>query len=132
MRERNGIVGGLGGFDQPGRDGPRLLTSPGDRPCDGRGCPGECMGVAAACELGATPLDRPFGLADGQVHTAERPRGPTAPRSHAARFGRKLADAGVNIEGLLEVSICHDQVIFAIAVDKPEDARVALSDQIVG
>jgi hypothetical protein len=30
------------------------------------------MGVAAACELGATPLDRPFGLADGQVHTAER------------------------------------------------------------
>src|ERR1700742_2169044 len=30
------------------------------------------MGVAAACELGATPLDRPFGLADGHVHTAER------------------------------------------------------------
>jgi hypothetical protein len=38
----------------------------------------------------------------------------------------------VNIECLLEVSICQDEVIFAIAVDKPEDARVALSDQIVG
>src|SRR5262245_24375817 len=30
------------------------------------------MGIAAACEVGATPLDRPFGLADGHVHTAER------------------------------------------------------------
>jgi len=49
----------------------------------------------------------------------------------AAKFGRKLADAGVNIECLQEVSIC-DEVIFAIAVDKPEDARVALSDQIIG
>jgi hypothetical protein len=50
----------------------------------------------------------------------------------AAKFGRKLADAGVNIEGLLEVSICQGEVIFAIAVDKSEDARAALSDQIVG
>ncbi len=50
----------------------------------------------------------------------------------AAKFGRKLADAGVNIEGLLEVSICQGDVIFAIAVDKPDDARAALSDQIVG
>ena len=50
----------------------------------------------------------------------------------AAKFGRKLADAGVNIEALLEVSICQGEVIFAIAVDKPEDARAALSDQIVG
>jgi hypothetical protein len=37
----------------------------------------------------------------------------------AAKFGRKLADAGVNVEGLLEVSICQGEVIFAIAVDKP-------------
>jgi hypothetical protein len=35
----------------------------------------------------------------------------------AAKFGRKLADAGVNIDGLLEVSICQGEVIFAIAVD---------------
>jgi hypothetical protein len=51
---------------------------------------------------------------------------------NSAKFGRKLADAGVNIESLLEVSICHGEVIFAISVDKPEDARAALSDQIVG
>jgi hypothetical protein len=50
----------------------------------------------------------------------------------AAKFGRKLADAGVNIDGLLEVSICQRGVIFAIAVDKPEDARAPLGDQTVG
>ncbi len=49
-----------------------------------------------------------------------------------AKFGRTLADAGVNIESLLAVSICQGEVIFAIAVDKQEDARAALSDQIVG
>jgi acyl CoA:acetate/3-ketoacid CoA transferase alpha subunit len=59
-----------------------------------------------------------------QVKCADQP-------GEAAKFGRKLADAGVNIEGLLEVSICQGEVIFAIAVDKPEDARAALSDQIV-
>ena len=60
-----------------------------------------------------------------QVKCADQP-------GEAAKFGRKLADAGVNIEGLLEVSICQGEVIFAIAVDKPDDARAALSDQIVG
>jgi hypothetical protein len=60
-----------------------------------------------------------------QVRCADQP-------GEAAKFGRKLADAGVNIEGLLEVSICQGEVIFAIAVDKPEDARAALSDQLVG
>jgi hypothetical protein len=50
----------------------------------------------------------------------------------AAKFGRKLADAGVNIGALLEVSICQGEVIFAIAVGKPEDARAALGDQTVG
>ena len=38
----------------------------------------------------------------------------------------------MNIEGLREVSICQGEVIFAIAVDKPDEARAALSDQIVG
>jgi hypothetical protein len=60
-----------------------------------------------------------------QVRCADQP-------GEAAKFGRKLADAGVNIEGLLEVSICQGEVIFAIAVDKPEDARAALGEQIVG
>jgi hypothetical protein len=60
-----------------------------------------------------------------QVKCADQP-------GEAAKFGRKLADAGVNIEGLLEVSICHGEAIIAIAVDKPEDARTVLGDQIVG
>ena len=30
------------------------------------------MSVAAACELGAAPLDASFGLADGHVRDAER------------------------------------------------------------
>jgi hypothetical protein len=50
----------------------------------------------------------------------------------AAKFGRKLADAGVNIAGLLEVSICQGEVIFAIAVDKLDEARAALGDQVIG
>src|SRR5262245_66552518 len=33
------------------------------------------MGVVAACELGAAPLDASFGLADDHVHSAERPLG---------------------------------------------------------
>jgi len=59
--------------------------------------------------------------ARAQTNPAKRPK-----------VGRKLADAGVNIEGLREVSICQGEVIFAIAVDKPDEARAALSDQIVG
>ena len=68
VRERIGVVGGFGGVDQPVRGGPRLLTGPGDRQCLDQHCPGECVGVVAACELGAAPLDVSFGLADGHVH----------------------------------------------------------------
>jgi hypothetical protein len=50
----------------------------------------------------------------------------------AATFGRKLADAGVNIEGLLEVSICQGEVIFAIAVDKFDEARTVLGNLVIG
>jgi hypothetical protein len=60
-----------------------------------------------------------------QVKCANQP-------GEVTKFGRKLADAGVNVAGLLEVSICQGEVIFVIAVSKPEDARAALSDQIVG
>ncbi len=38
---------------------------------DDQACPGECVGVATAGKLGAAPLDRPFGLADGNVCTAK-------------------------------------------------------------
>jgi hypothetical protein len=71
LAERKGVVGRFGVVDQPVRGGPRLLTGPGDRQRDDQAIPGECMGVVTACELGATPLDVSFGLADGRVHSAE-------------------------------------------------------------
>jgi hypothetical protein len=60
-----------------------------------------------------------------QVKVSDRP-------GEAATFGLKLADAGVNIEGLLEISICQGEVIFAIAVDQLDEARTALGDQVIG
>lgn len=60
-----------------------------------------------------------------QVKCADQP-------GEAAAFGRKLASAGVNIEGMLEVSICQGECIFAIAVDNPDEARAALGDQVIG
>jgi hypothetical protein len=60
-----------------------------------------------------------------QVKVADQP-------GEAAKFGRKLADAGVNVEGLLEVSICQGEVVFAIAVDRLDEARKALGDQVIG
>ena len=71
-RERTRVAGGLGGLDQAVRGGHRLLTGTGDRQCDDQACPGECVGVATACELGAAPLDPPFGLADVHVRSAEQ------------------------------------------------------------
>ena len=80
-REHIRVVGGLGGVDQTGRGGHRLVSGTGDRQCEDQACPGECVGVATACELGAAPLDRPFGLADGQrTHRQASPRCRTAPR----------------------------------------------------
>ena len=73
VREHIGVVGGFGGVEQPVRGGPRLLTGLGDRQRDDQGCPRECMGVAAACELVATPLDASFGLAALVVVVARGP-----------------------------------------------------------
>lgn len=50
----------------------------------------------------------------------------------AGRIGRALANANVNIEGLLSVSICQGEVVFAVTVDKLEEARTALGEQVVG
>ena len=44
---------------------------PGERQRDDQPCPGECMGIVAACELGAAPFDTPFGLADEQIRIAK-------------------------------------------------------------
>ena len=38
-------------------------------------CPGECVGVATACELGAAPFDRAFGLTRGDVRKAQQALG---------------------------------------------------------
>ena len=65
VREHIRVAGGLGGVDQTVRGGHRLVSGTGDRQREDQGCPGEGVGVATACELGAAPLDRPFGLADG-------------------------------------------------------------------
>jgi hypothetical protein len=69
------------------------------------------------------------------IEFTERPallvRCPDQP-GEAAKIGRKCADAGVNIEGLLEVSICQGEIIFALAADKLDEARAALGNQVVG
>jgi len=52
--------------------GPCLLTATGERPCEHEACPGECMGVATACQQGATPLDPSFRLADGHIRSAKQ------------------------------------------------------------
>jgi hypothetical protein len=63
---------GFGGLDQAVRGGPRLLTATGERQRPHEDCPGDPVGVATACELGAAPLDASFGLADGRVHSARQ------------------------------------------------------------
>jgi|SRR6266511_760569 len=50
----------------------------------------------------------------------------------AGKIGRTLADANVNVEGLLSVSICQGEVVFAVSVDKFDEARTALGDRVVG
>ena len=59
------------------------------------------MGVAAACELGAAPLDASFGLADGQVHSAERAL--AAGRHLTATADHRLSGLGI-ADSLLEPS----------------------------
>jgi hypothetical protein len=60
-----------------------------------------------------------------QIKCADRP-------GEAGRFARKLADTNINIEGLLPMSICGGEVIFAAAVDRPDEARRLLGEQVVG
>jgi hypothetical protein len=71
VRERTRVAGGLGGVDQTVRGDPRLVLEPGDRQCEDQAYPSECVGVATVCELGAAPLDLPFGLPDVQVRRAK-------------------------------------------------------------
>ncbi|MEO3875210.1 hypothetical protein ABGB18_41040 [Nonomuraea sp. B12E4] len=50
----------------------------------------------------------------------------------AAKFTRRLANANINAEWLLPVSICQGQATFALCVDKFDEARSALGDQVSG
>jgi hypothetical protein len=49
----------------------------------------------------------------------------------AGKIGRTLANANVNIDALLSISICQGEVVFALAVDKLDEARAALAEQVV-
>jgi hypothetical protein len=60
-----------------------------------------------------------------QVTCADQP-------GEAAKFARKLASAHVNVEWLLPVSICQGEIVFALCVDKVDEARAALAGQVSG
>jgi hypothetical protein len=60
---------GLGGVDQAGRGSHRLAIETGHLESDDQACPGECVWVARASQLGAEQLDRPFSLADHHVRS---------------------------------------------------------------
>ena len=61
------------------------------------------MGVAAACELGAAPLDPPFGLADDRVRSAEHALEAERHLVVAATADHQLAGVGV-ADSLLDPS----------------------------
>jgi hypothetical protein len=50
----------------------------------------------------------------------------------AGGFACKLADANINVEGVLPISICGGEVIFATCVDEADEARRILGEQVVG
>jgi prephenate dehydratase len=60
-----------------------------------------------------------------QVRCADQP-------GELAKILRRLANADVNIDGILEVSICQREVIFAISAEQLDDARAALGEQAAG
>jgi hypothetical protein len=64
-------------------------------------------------------------------HPALRVKCPDQP-GEAGRLARKLADANVNVEGLLPISICAGEVVFATCVDKPDEARRVVGEQVIG
>lgn len=58
------------------------------------------------------------------VKTPDRP-------GEAAKIGRLLSEAEVNIDAYLPTSICGGEVTVAISVDKIDDARRALGELVV-
>jgi hypothetical protein len=66
---------------------------------------------------------------DFTAHPALRVRCADRP-GEAAKFASKLAGADVNVEWLLPVSICQGEAVIALCVDKVDEARAALGDQV--
>jgi hypothetical protein len=64
-------------------------------------------------------------------HPALQVKCPDQP-GEVGRLARKLTDANINVEGLLPILICDGQVNFATCVDKPDEARRVLGEQVVG
>lgn len=68
------------------------------------------------------------------IDFTERPalrlRCPDQP-GEAARFTRTLADADINIQALLPISISQGEAILALCVDKMDEATTALADHLV-
>ncbi|MCT9935318.1 hypothetical protein N5079_34455 [Planotetraspora sp. A-T 1434] len=68
---------------------------------------------------------------DFTAHPALQVRCPDQP-GEVAKFARRLANANVNVNWLLPVSICQGEVLFALCPDKVDEARSALGDQAFG
>ena len=68
---------------------------------------------------------------DFTAHPALQITCPDRP-GEAAKFARKLANANINLEWLLPVSICEGESLFALCVDKIDEARATLGDQVSG
>jgi hypothetical protein len=68
--------------------------------CDDRAGPGRCVSVATAYELGAAPLDRPFGLADIQVLSTQH--GLESEGNLAAATAHCRPPGVAELDGLLE------------------------------
>ena len=64
---------------------------------------------------------------------SERPalcvRCPDVP-GEAAKFAHRLAEANVNVEALLPLSVCQGEAVLVLCVDKFDDGRAALRDQL--
>ncbi|MEV8516226.1 hypothetical protein [Dactylosporangium sp. NPDC051484] len=75
----------------------------------------------AALDAGRMPYTEHPAI---QVKCADRP-------GEVGRFARKLTDGNVNIEGLLPMSICGGEVVFATCTDNPDEARRILGDQVI-
>ncbi|MFG2044041.1 hypothetical protein [Dactylosporangium sp. NPDC048998] len=76
----------------------------------------------AALDAGKVPYTEHPAI---KVKCADQP-------GEVSRFARKLSDANINIEGLLPISICGGEVVFATCTDNLDGARRILGDQIVG